>query len=388
MSQENAIKNLFNPKILKICREQMALSIDEVNSKASLKTLSEIEKGERVPTLKQVDRLSELYLVPPWVFTKSSLPDEYNFGKIIPSFRTFKKACEKNFDYKARLITAKVEGFRKTIINLREAINEPALVFTPPISTLNRYNISDVSRAVLDWLGTGEKSFSFSQWRKKIENKGVFIFVTSPLSSWSKVDSGTFRGLSIYHEKLPIIIINGSDAYKAKSFTLFHELGHLLTKKTMFDKTVGEAQSGEERICDNFAGEVLMPEHRIRQYYDNVREAKKASQRLEAIDAIANKFKVSTYATLVRLKNLNIVEQSQYREVERLIIPKIRQSMRSDEGGIPRNMPNEIRTQYGKIYSETVMQAYFEKQITLHKARNMFGLKKVDHLLKMMKLAA
>ena len=65
---------------------------------------------------------------------------------------------------------------------------------------------------------------------------------------------------------------------------------------------------------------------------------------------------------------------------ERVSAVPNRESM---ESGVPRVMDREVRTQYGKIYSETIIQAYLKKQMTLHKARNMFGLKKAEYILKM-----
>ena len=388
MSGDKLDKNFVNPEILRCCRKQMALEIEEVQHKVPMKNLSDIESGKRQPTLNQIEKLSQLYLIPSWVFMQESLPDEYNFSKTIPSFRKFKNSYKKNFDYKLRCLTAKVESFRKTIVELREEMEEPVFEFSPPDVVLNRQSITRDSQTILDWLGAGHGSFSFSEWRKKIEDKGIFIFVTSPFSSWSKIDPRLFRGLSIYHDRLPIIIINGSDTYKAKSFTLFHELGHLLRKKTAFDEKVGEAQSEEERLCDSFAGEVLMPESRIKDYYGQIDRALDNNNKLNEIRKIAKKFKTSAYATLVRLRNLGVIDQNAYRNIEKIITQNYQLSKSNMEGGIPRVMSKEVRTQYGQIYSETIIQAYLGKQITLHKARNMFGLKKTEHILKMIQRVA
>ena len=100
---ENKIDSIkINPKILVHCREQMALSIEDAQKKASLKTLSDIEKGKKLPTIKQIYKLSKLYLVPAWVFMKESLPEEYDFDNTTVSFRTFKNTHDSHFDYKLR----------------------------------------------------------------------------------------------------------------------------------------------------------------------------------------------------------------------------------------------------------------------------------------------
>ena len=213
MSERKKDQNPTNPKIIRACREQMALTIEDAQKKASLKTLRDIEEGRRCPTPKQMDKLAQVYLVPPWVFMERSLPDEYNFVKRVPSFRRFANSHGDLFDYKLRQLTTKVEEFRDIIISLKEEMKGPVPLFSPPIKKLDIHNVVDVSKAILNWLDTKERSFSFSDWRKKLENKGVFVFVTNPLSDWSKIEPETFRGLSIYHPTLPIIVINGSDAY-------------------------------------------------------------------------------------------------------------------------------------------------------------------------------
>ena len=80
------IKNT-NADILRQCREQMRLTCDEVQ-KAIKITISHIESGELSPTIKQLDKLGELYGVPPWVFIAESLPEQYQFTKSVPAFNS------------------------------------------------------------------------------------------------------------------------------------------------------------------------------------------------------------------------------------------------------------------------------------------------------------
>ena len=380
---------LFNPKILKQCREQMGLTIEDAESKASLKTLHAIEKGERQASFRQIDKLSQLYLVPRWVFTQETLPDKYNFKKSTASFRTFKNNKGNKFNYDLRRIVARVEDLREIIISFLKEMEEPVPDFTPPKINLRGPNIEEVSRKIYEWLNTNnEQSYTFRDWRKKLEDKGVFIFVTGSFRGWTKVEPNIFRGLSIYYEQLPIIIINASDAYKAKSFTLFHELGHLLMKKTRIDPSVGKAHFGEEQLCDHFAGNMLMPENRIKKEAGKLDIIKGREVILEAVSKVSKKFKTSDFATLVRLRALRLIDQKTYHSLESSLNRKYEESIKSGNmQRISRVMDREARHQYGNIYSNTVIQAYLNKHITLHRMRNMFGLKKTEYALKMIKAA-
>ena len=220
-----------NQKILKMCRKQMALTIKDVQKKAGFNTLAKIENGEKQITIKQMDKLSQIYLIPSWVFLEKTLPIEYDFNKNIPSFRRFSKSNTKDFNYQSRFLVTKVESYRRNIIDLKKEMNDRISKFNPPVNKLMSSNIMSVSKSIRDWINPDDKFFNFNLWRKSLENVGVFVFLTSSFQSWSKIDSRHFRGLSIYYDKLPIIIINNSDIYKAMSFTLLHELGHLLMKK-------------------------------------------------------------------------------------------------------------------------------------------------------------
>ena len=374
--------NPINPSTLKRCRKQMALTIEEAQEKAKLKSLDDIENGKKTATINQIQKLADVYLVPAWVLAEPALPDEHDFTKTTASFRTFKKAQGDNFNYTLIHLTKRIEELRDEIISLKEDMEAPIPKFIPPKTTLTKRTVETASRSTRKWLGIGNEHLKFSQWRERLEDKGVFVFVTNQFNHWSRTDPTIFRGLSIYHERLPIIIINGSDTYKARSFTLFHELGHLLMKDTAIDVSFGDSTNNKESICDEFAGNILMPTDLI------IEKGKKIKQNatLEKIETISKKFKTSIYATLVRLSNLGMIHKKKYKELEASLLRKIRNTQelkKSSTSKIARDMAQEAWTQYGRIYSTTVTQAYFNDHITLHTTRNMFEFKNTDHVLKM-----
>lgn len=117
----------INKDILRQCRKQIGLSLSEVKKKVA--EIAEIEQGEHKPTFKQLDTLAELYNVPRWVFISDRLPEEYQFDKTIPAFRQLAESNADVFsDNKVRTLTAKVESFRRLIIELHEDTGEPVPV--------------------------------------------------------------------------------------------------------------------------------------------------------------------------------------------------------------------------------------------------------------------
>ena len=62
------------------------------------------------------------------------------------------------------------------------------------------------------------------------------------------------RGLCIFHDKIPIIILNGKDTPNGRIFSLFHELTHLLLAESAI------CGDDVEIFCNSVAGEFLVPE--------------------------------------------------------------------------------------------------------------------------------
>lgn len=369
-----------NPAILRQCREQMALSVESVKKKVSL--IEDIENSKKSPTYKQLDTLADLYKVPRWVFISEELPSEYDFVESVPAFRQFTRQTEEVFsDPKVRGLVAQVGRLRELALELREAIGEPVERLSLPNVEGQGNSRSELANAVRSWLKV-KGNLEFPGWRSKLEQKGIFVFLTDKYKGWSHIEK-EFRGLSIYHPVLPIIIVNDSDAKRAQSFTLLHELGHLLKKKNAVDSWSDENKE-EEKWCDKLAGEVLMPRAL---FLSEVSHAGMDS--LEAIKRVARKFRVSPYACLVRLRNLRKISQDTYSEFEGELEREYRElqkKRRENPGGISRNRAQEALNQYGRIYTNTLFQAYYNKKLSLHKLSKLFDLKQASQALELGKL--
>ncbi len=366
--------NEVNTLVLKECREQAGFDLSDVKKKVS--KIDEIEEGITKPTFKQLDTLSGLYEVPRWVFISQEIPAEFQFEESMPAFRQFTKNNSEIFNNpKLRKITARVEKYRELILNLLEDSEEPIDSFNPPSFP------SDVSpvqgaRIIRQWLDVDNNTFDFNDWKRKLETKGVFIFLTSKYNDWSHIDKMFIRGLSIYHQTLPIIIVNDSDSKKAQSFTLFHELCHLIKKESALDDW--EYHSREiENWCDKIAGNVLMPEELFTFSQEDVQD-------LNAAKRIAMTFKVSPYAFIVRLRQLRIITQEMYSEFEQELTDeyqRIQEKLKASSGGPSRDRPLEIVNQFGTIFTKVLFQAYHNQEIGLHKLTKYFGLKRSSYVL-------
>lgn len=371
-----------NSEIVRQCREQIGMSLEDACKKVS--SIEKIEKGEEKPTFKQLDTLSSLYNVPRWVFIAEELPEAHRFDKM-PAFRKFKQGAVFN-ERGVRSVLVCAEQLRDLMLEFREDQNEPISdfphPFEPPSLEDDPQYLAELTR---EWLGVGDKHFAFQEWRQYVETKDIFVFMTDKYRGWSHVnwsyDEVSFRGFTVYHPSLPMIVINDSDARKAQSFTLLHELAHVLRQETAIDDTARPSQE-VEKWCDMFAGCVLMPEEAFRKRAEALGIRNSPHLELKHIEKLAEPFRVSSFACLVRAGQLKIINAGDYRRLEKEI-----KRGREEGGGAwgpPRQRNSEAIHQYGKLFLRTATQAYYDQEIGLHKLCKIFRLSQPDYVMKIL----
>ena len=320
----------INTENLVICRKQIGLSLDQVRTK--VKAIEAIEQGAKKPTFRQLDILEELYQVPRWVFISDTLPETYNYNAW-PSFRLFKnqRGLANAIDTTSiRKLLIRIEHYRELVLDLRQDMEKPTPRFRKPkISS----NPEKAASEVRKWLGL-DKPCNFDDLRQLVEKKNIFVFVTSKLKGEARTNN-KFRALCVHKNTLPIIIINDSDARKAQSSTIIHELGHLLKDKTYID--YWEPGGRNEQWCDRFANATLMPATAMREVngMNSYDEAKR----------IARKMKVSVHAFLGRCNELGIINQTMYK--------KLRKHTESSLAATTTRTPTEIRRTHAKARTLT-----------------------------------
>lgn len=252
------------------------------------------ESGEALPTLiqlrkvaKRLDRTPAFFFIAP--------PEETG----IPATPDFRGRQDEHLPAPLLKEIKRAETYRRTYIELA---GSPAPVQEGPFSWNEmalraaefRASLAGSTDELTDLAPlTGNEVFTW--WRTKLEDLGFQVFQTTG------IDVSTFRGLSIHHDVLPIILLNGADSAYGKVFTLFHEVGHLLNRSSGVCLVLDNSDT--EALCNAFAAETLMPAQRVNQFLTSVPHA-------EAAEAIANRFKVSELAAAVRLKTLGLIDQA------------------------------------------------------------------------------
>jgi Zn-dependent peptidase ImmA (M78 family) len=115
----------------------------------------------------------------------------------------------------------------------------------------------------------------------------------------------SFDGLSSFvNDKFPAIVVNKNYGIERKRFTLFHELGHLL-----LDINNKFTDKEQEKICDRFAGAVLLPKNLL---LSEIGENRKQISLTEFIN-FQKQFGISISAIMYRLVDLEVIPKSKIR---------------------------------------------------------------------------
>lgn len=180
------------------------------------------------------------------------------------------------------------------------------------VAARERQSVDITPAEQLEWDNASE---AFRVWRGVLESRSVLVLQLS-------LGKGNVRGFSAWDDYAPLVAVNTSYHPTARIFTLFHEFGHLLTRTDSaclrFILPSGH-DSQIERWCERFSAAFLIPPDSLRV----VASRYGASEAVKVTDPdiarkIANRFKVSTRATSLRLQELGMAPASLYGAVESL----------------------------------------------------------------------
>lgn len=153
-------------------------------------------------------------------------------------------------------------------------------------------------------------------WVSAIETSGVLVLATRG----GKVAIDEMRGMCLYFDELPVIVLNGSDHPRPRLFSLLHEFVHVVLHTEGLCDVIADAHPSTqdrslEARCNAIAAAVLMPADVVRARPEViVRSETPSSWDYESLRPVAAHFGVSAEAFLRRLSTLGIVPVEVYRQ--------------------------------------------------------------------------
>lgn len=271
------VASAVNPEILVWARRTAGLTpeaaarkllLKEARGVAGVDRLLALERGEQEPTRPLLVRMARCYHRPLIAFYLAAPPPSGNRGA---DFRTRTGqhigATDGLLDALIRAIRAR-QGMVQAVLKAEdEATPVP---FVGSLTTAaGEASALDALRHLLGreldhthYYAQRDAQSAFEWLRSQAEHSGVFVLLQGDLGSHhSAIDTEIFRGFAIAADVAPFVVINDRDAPSAWSFTLLHELVHLLLGQTGIS---GASVGNEiERFCNDVAGAWLLPAHEL-----------------------------------------------------------------------------------------------------------------------------
>lgn len=308
------------------------------------------EKGENSPTWNQLREVSKKYHMPTAFFFMDcppnfdNLPNMINYRKLVAD--SIYETNSPNLINNIR----KSETRREIYLDLLNELNEDILLFKVPKLEHDTKIFSNYIREILDISLSTQKSwykevnhYNFlNKWKEVLNEKlGVLIFETEG------VLLEEMRALCIFHEKIPIILLNGKDSVNGRIFSLFHELTHLLLGESAI---CGDDENTQEEIfCNAVAGEFLVPEHDLNISINGVTDLLSYN----SLKKLYNSYGVSEHVILRRLLDANKISRKDY--ISHINSYEESFSKSSGSGG---NYLNNMIKYNGKAYYSVILDAY------------------------------
>jgi len=212
--------------------------------------------------------------------------------------------------------------------------------------------------------------------RQRLESKGIFVHC------FTGVEVEAVRGIAIFDEANPIIGINDDDRYPAKTFSIFHELVHILKRQSTLcnDMYTSFTTQGEEVFCNAVAGEVLVPAEALTAYFN---AHTMISISLDGIKTIADRFSVSREVITRRLFDTGRFSKDAYDtftneirqsfEYEREAAKTARSEGRAQT--MPRNMSREAVDKTSVSICRVLLIGYGEGYFSKQDLSGLLGIK-------------
>lgn len=284
----------INGSTLRWAREAMFIERGELARAAGTSEgrIAEFEAGDTRPTLRQLEDIANK-LDRTLAFFFTDPPGELD----VPETADFCAGNEEPIPPLLAREMRRAEQHRDTVFELEGRPEKPVLV-----GAINRRNLVVRANEMRDLLGLteeftppgGRDNQVLGFWRGLLERHGFLTFQTT------RVEFAVFRGLSIHHDVLPVILLNGADSNNGKVFTLFHEVAHLANRTN--GMCVLSDNVNEESIANAFAANFLMPRSQVDGIVSSI-----GGTALEWAEAMAEILKVSVLAAGVRLRTLDLI---------------------------------------------------------------------------------
>ncbi len=369
-----------NGTIIKWARERYNMSTVEAAHAIGIdiQRYEKWENNEDFPTYAMLKKISNVFQKPSALFFFPAPPD---LPEINGELRTLPNSVTSSF---SKQIIQQFEKAKAYQLNLQElygtryCILQEKATFPSDITNLSKYIRSRLAFPIKAQKQRRNDKIVFEYFREKFYAQGIYVFKDA-------FGDNSVSGLCVYDVNFPVIIINNAMSFSRQSFTLFHELYHLLSNtggaeiiRDDFYSYLNETQAVTEKDCDTFANEFLIPTD------DFLLETKDKVLSDTLIAELSTTYSVSKEAIMYKLYSLKRITSDDYNALKEVFYGDAIRTKRtkSDEKSSGGNYYFTKLAYLGNQYTGAVFNQYFSGKIDSYRAGEMLN-SKVDHLPKL-----
>ncbi len=274
----------------------------------------------------------------------------------------------------------RVEKQRAVYLSLLEDLDETEQFrFNPP--KLPHRDLREAARIARKWLGLAEEN-NFETYRLAVEARGLLVFRSNGYNGkWQIPKQNPILGFTLYDSTCPVIFIKKQPWEPHQSFTLMHELGHLLLHKasSIDDERDLQSLQGRERDSNAFAGHLLVPDF----FLANIRDADRPDEVTQYdvwLERQRKAWGVSGEVILRRLLDTGRLPESQYLAYRQW---RAKSTTPQKDSGNRMYRYREPKHVFGDTFVRTVLTALNTRHITLAKASSYLDSLKIKDLHKL-----
>lgn len=320
------------------------------------------EKGDKLPTYKQLEDLAEkVYNRPLAILLLTEPPKEASIQK---DFRNLSNSEITDFSPEIRLALRRAKRYQ---IILEEVASADELIkFTDfkvsikddPFSASKRF------REFLELSLEQQKSWryddAFRNFKQKIESIGIYVFQI-------KMPMQEARAFCLTG-KFPIIVLNKDDSNNGRIFSLFHEACHILFNtndvfKDLKNGVLNKEYEMIETFCNQFAASFLVPDNLFQndiKQFDN--KNKQVSD--NDIQRLARSYNVSNEVIARKLLFLKLISEDFFWKKKRLWDSMAKSAKERENEKLKEQDPHGINqgikiiSEKGRPYVASVVNAF------------------------------
>lgn len=365
----------INRDRIRWCANERGMSLEDLAVEAGIpaKALAKLMDDGIGLTFAQLRRLADYFGRGALFFLDASPVDEARIHTV--QYRTLTNQ-KPELPFAIRKLIERVERQRELYLSLREDMHvDDFQAFSPPEVTSNQPTAA--AAAVRAWLGLGQAN-TFDQYRSAVEARGILVFRSNGYAGrWQIAKDSAILGFSLYSAVCPVIVVKKSRWETQQTFTLMHELGHLMLHKasSIDDDDDMRSHVGHEREANAFAGHLLVPDAFLGQIRDDERPA--IAEHFDSwLAPYRQRWGVSVEMILRRLMDAGRLTQERYAAYRSHLRGL---AVDDDESGNRAYRHREPKHIFGDTFVRTVLDALGARRITATKACSYLdGLKLSD----------